>query len=321
MDLDVKEVSGAVSGEQASAAAEQTAGEETKIEPGQLAIDESGEPRIPDGFWDDEPEDTKDTKEPEVKEKEPETKDTEQKPVFYTPHELGAAFVAGNVDPARLSPELVEYYKAIDAHTRARQEVQQPAPSPQTQQQQVSQAEQWKQFVDASKLLACKQYLGIEPDKFDDFDPTHQAARETAMREIQARAQAMYQQQAQTQAKEQEFRRDLGAVWAEYKAKTPDMDTIGETFFPAWQSNLPMREYQAVQEIFASRDVNKIKGVFDRVIADYRAQNKPKTTQPPTVINAAGAAEESGGSVDISDFGNMSIDEQAKFLVRHKFAG
>ena len=290
--------------------------EETQAAPEGITLDESGELNIPDGFWDEPGEQAPDPAPVEATE----PAEPEVEPTYYTPEEVAEAFAAGNVDPEKLRPELRDYYKAIDGRMRRSAEAervqqelarQQPAPP--------SAPVSWEQLGEAAKVLAAKNYLGINPEEFDEFDPRHAMARNMAMQEIRDRAQAMYQQQAYQQRRYAE----VGNVYASYLQSVPEFDEIAERFFPLWRENLTVREHNAVNEILASGDPEKLKKLFDRIVTDYQAGKKKQVAAPtpPPVMGTAGAATEERGVVDAVEFGNMTPDEQAEFLIRNKFTG
>ena len=144
------------------------------------------------------------------------------------------------------------------------------------------------------------------------------------MQDIRDRANAMaLQQQRAMQVQSQ-----VAALWAEYRQKVPDIDEIGEKFFPVWRQKLTVLEDQRVNEILASGDMGKLRGLIDRVVADYRGKTAPKPAQsaqtretpPPVMGTAGGSPEGDRGVVDAATLGDMTIEEQAKWLVEHKFA-
>ena len=101
---------------------------------GQITLSEDGTLNIPDGFWDvaDRPKqeggeeqspaakDEGSEAKPGASPSAPGAKDAEPGLECYTPEELAEAFVNGEVDPRRLTGELVEAYNAIDAAVRRR---------------------------------------------------------------------------------------------------------------------------------------------------------------------------------------------------------
>ncbi len=294
-----------------------------------ITLGEDGELNIPDDFW-GEGEAAPETPEPEPAQEataEPAKPEGDEpgEQTFYTPEEVAEAFAAGNVDPEKLRPELRDYYKAIDGRMRQSadaQRVQQELARQQQQPAQPSAPVSWEQLMEASKVLAARNYLGIKPEEFDEFDPRHAAARNIAMQEIRDRAQAMYQQQAY----QQRCYAEVANVYSSYLQSVPEFNEIAERFFPMWRENLTVRDHRAVDEILASGDPEKLRKLFDRIVTDYQAGKektapKPAPLAPPPVMGTAGSTAETGGVVDAAEFGNMTPEEQAEFLINNKFIG
>ena len=305
---------------------------------GQITLSEDGTLNIPDGFWDvaDRPkQEGGEEQSPAAKDEgaeakpgaspsAPGAKDAEPGLECYTPEELAEAFVNGEVDPRRLTGELVEAYNAIDAAVRRRAEAQRIEAAMRPQPQQPSAQQQpatWAQLAEAAKVLAAQHYLGIRPEEFDEFNPQHVAARYTAMQDIRDRANAMAAQQQRAM----QVQAQVAALWAEYRQKVPDIDEIGDKFFPVWRQKLTVLEDQRVGEILGSGDMGELRGLIDRVVADYRGKTAPKPAQareapPPVMGTAGGSPEGDRGVVDAAALGDMTIEEQAKWLVENKFA-
>lgn len=307
---------------------------------GQITLSEDGTLNIPDGFWDvaDRPkQEGGEEQSPAAKDEgaeakpgaspsAPGAKDAEPGLECYTPEELAEAFVNGEVDPRRLTGELVEAYNAIDAAVRRRAEAQriEATMRPQSQPQQPPAQQQpatWAQLAEVAKVLAAQHYLGIRPEEFDEFNPQHVAARYTAMQDIRDRANAMAAQQQRVM----QVQSQVAALWAEYRQKVPDIDEIGDKFFPVWRQKLTVLEDQRVNEILGSGDMGELRGLIDRVVADYRGKTAPKPAQareapPPVMGTAGGSPEGDRGVVDAATLGDMTIEEQAKWLVENKFA-
>jgi|GEM_PF-5886530 len=302
-----------------------------------ITLDENGDLNIPDSFWGD-AENT--PGEPGESPKEPTNvaedgaEEPHQPQTYYTPEEAAGAIAAGEVDPSRLAPEVIDYYKAIDELARRNEDArrvqremierQAQAGVPPQQPQTVS----WEQYLEASKQLAAREYLGINPDDFDEFDPRHSAARTMAMQEIRDKAQEMMR----AQEAQQRRAADVTAVYTSYLREVPEFNVIGEQYFPVWRENLTVREAGAVNEILASGDTLRLRKLFDKITADYRASKEAsapaapaagKTAPPPPpVMRASGGAESAGaGMVDAAAFGQLTPEEQAKFLIDNKFIG
>lgn len=280
-----------------------------------ITLDDSGELTIPADFWGDLGNtETKTEQEPEPVQEEAKPEEP-QEPQYYTPQEVAEAFAAGAVDPEKLRPELKDYYEAIDASTRRSAEAQRIQEQFATQQKALP-TPTFEQVTEAATILAAQNYLGISPEEFDEFDPKHAAARNMAISEIRDRVMQIQQ----NQVRQQQTTANVASFCAEYRQTVPEFDEVGEKYFPQWREKLTVREYQAVDAILASGDVGKLKGLFDRIVSDYKAEKgakKAPVTPPPAVMSTSGAAQgDAGKVVDISNFGDMSPDDQAKFLIQ-----
>jgi hypothetical protein len=283
-----------------------------------ITMGEDREPTIPDSFWDDEPTAAEPAK--------GEGKPGEAAPACYTPQEFAEAFAAGKVDAARLPKGMADYYKVADEALRrqATAPPAQPQPS-QPQPQRRMTRETWNQLLDASKLHAARNYLGIDPSELDpDLNQAHALALSAAMQEIQARAAAMGEERRRAQ----EAQRQIDSLYAEYKSREPEFDEIDARFFPLWMGSLTVREANAIGAIFQSGDMARVRAVLDRVVADYKSRKaggkgeaqRKAAEPPPAVVKAGGAGEGEGrGMADVSRLGEMSSDELAEFLVKNKF--
>ncbi len=297
--------------------------------PGEITLDETGELNIPEDFWDDGDPASETKPEPE-KPAEP-TEPAPPAPTPYTKEELAEAFADGKVDAAKVPPELKEWYEAIEAAGQRRREAQQQTPPPvqpvpqQQPQPQQTPAERYKLARDAAKQIAARNYLGIEAGEIDEFNPQHAAAINQAMQDIRDVAVQMQQQQAAARQKLGEF----DAMYREFHAKEPEMERINSEFFPRWLENLPKKEADAVERIIAGGDIGKVRQLLDRVVADYKKGRAPTTpatppapvrTPPPVVSTRGAEPDDKPGMVDVSKLGDMTPDEQAEFLLKHKFA-
>lgn len=330
---------------------------EDDLKQGEIGITEEGELSIPADFWSDTETQEVDTEEvidqaqdDHVQEQ---IEQAEEKPALYTAEELGEAFANNSVDPNRLSEELKQYYLAIeDANKRRasaaseaeriRQQMMQQYQNQfqeqahQQTQPQKSQRVNFEELNNAAKIYACREYLGIDPDDLDEFDPQHNRAIQLAMGEIKERVNQYQQEQLAAHRQQEESQRAVNEryatvanVYAEYKTKVPELDHIGDVYFPQWQSALTVQEAQQVQYIMAHGDEKQLKGLFEKIIGDYRKtkeggnKNQPKqVASPPPVLGAVGGADEGrDGVVDISKLSEMTTEEQARFLIQNKFVG
>jgi hypothetical protein len=331
-----------VSAEPVESAESKSTETEAPEESSQIRLDETGDLVIPDSFWG------------ETKETEPETKGQEPQAAAqarYTPEELAEAFIGGNIDTAKLTPELAEYYTAINAAAgrraeaeRAQQERQRQMippvppqilqPQPQPAQTQMSK-ESWAQLTEIGKAVAARNYLGIKPEEFDEFDPGHVRALNMAIMDVREQAQQMAQarqlqetQRAQAIRQVQARQGEVLNVVEDMRTKTPDFDEINEKFFPQWRGNLTVKEHEAVTEIMTRGTPAQVRDLITRVITDYRKTKeqpaKPKpagagVSTPPPVVSAGNAGGEMQGMADAAVLSGMSADDQVQWLIKNKF--
>ena len=302
----------------------------------EIFLDEKGELHVPDSFWDDVSEEMSGEKLP-IPGEEPEPAAPASVAAVYTPEELAEAFYSGKIDVTKLTPELMPYYQAMDAAARRQagaaqvmQQMQVPQVQPEQMQHvqqvqpQATQQEKVQQLMQVGKAVAAQYMLGIRPEEFDEFNATHNAALSVAIGEITRQAQAMQVQQIEAQRLQMEF----ANMYASYKQKEPELDFIAERYFPAWREGLTVKENAAVDEAIYSRDMNKIKGLMDRVVADYKkakggavSANRAQQSRPqlPQVVGAGNVGDPPAGHLDFSALGEMSPDQQAAWLIKNKF--
>ena len=301
----------------------------------EIFLDEQGELHVPDSFWDDVSNEMSGEKLPILGE-EPEPA-AAPSVAAYTPEELAEAFYSGSIDVTKLTPELMPYYQAMDAAARRQagaaqvmQQMQVPQVQPEQMQHvqqvqpQATQQEKVQQLMQVGKAVAAQYMLGIRPEEFDEFNATHNAALSVAIGEITRQAQAMQVQQIEAQRLQMEF----ANMYASYKQKEPELDFIAERYFPAWREGLTVKENAAVDEAIYSRNMNKIKGLMDRVVADYKkakggavSANRAQQSRPqlPQVVGAGNVGDPPAGGLDFSALGEMSPDQQAAWLIKNKF--
>jgi hypothetical protein len=336
---------------------EQARPEQAQPEQGQIMLDENGELNIPDDFWDEG--DLKSKKpaaaaesEPKPEPKPDKTTDSGAATGFYSNSEiadalasgqLADAIIGGQIDRERIPEALRGLYDAMDTAVRrsteakrieaeiARRDAETAARQAQQAQQTQAQPPSWEQLVHAAKVVAARNYLGISEQEFDEFNPKHIAAQQAALQDIRERATALARQENYVR----QVKANFANLWAEQKTKVPDLDEIGERYFPQWRENLSVREARNVDAIISSDDMGKIRSLIERVVGDYRKSKNPArppagtaanainaTKTPPAVMSAAGGQpDEAGpGFVRVDNLGNMSIEEQAAWMVRNKFA-
>jgi hypothetical protein len=291
-----------------------------------ITLGEDGELSIPDSFWDDMGLDAGTEKpepaHPEPAHPEPAHPEPAPAPVaHYTPEEFGAAFAAGTIDEARLSPDIAKFYSAAMAKV-------QPPQAPQMPQQQPAAMtpQQYTMLRDAAKRVAAKNYLGINPDEFDEMDPSHLEAQRFAMGQIQTRAQEIATARAAEAARAQQLASEIGSLDAEYRQKDPEFFEKHESVMRHYIQRMPYSA--AVEAIWAIQtgDIANIKKFLNDVYQDYKkgrpAPVRPAPVTPPAVMKAGGgpAENKNTGVVDAEELTGMSPDEQADWLLKNGFA-
>jgi hypothetical protein len=292
-----------------------------------ITIGEDGEVVVPDSFWDDISEAPK-APEPAK----PEPVQPEPAPAYYTPEEFAAAFASGAVDEAKLRPEVAEFYKAAVKQGAAQAPApvpQAPAPTPATQAPAAMTPAQYAQLREAAKKVAARNYLGIDPAEFDEMDPSHAEAQRFAMGQIQARAREIASARADEAARANMLAAEIGSLDAEYRRKDPEFFAKHEALMLDYMERLPYKSGAEAMRAIQTGDVAGIKKFLDGVYQDYKKQSAPVTapvapaakTPPPAVMTASGSSEGvSAGLADAEELADMSDEERAEWLIRHKFA-
>lgn len=254
----------------------------------------------------------------------------------YTPEEIREIGL-DKLDPKRLPPEMVPYYKSLQAdYTRktqlladerrileaAKAKEPQAEPAASTadgEQPGGKEAESpFKVIVAAAKALACTQFLGIRPEEFDEYNMEHTAALQAAMRQLEGEA-------ARAAEREQQVARqvtDFATLCAQYRDAVPEFDEIANGFFPRWIESKPYRKYNEVIGVFKSGTIPEIKKVIDEVISDWRNEEGAKPKEKIPAVESAkgtslvGAPGKAGSSAKA--LGEMTSDEQAEWLVKNR---
>jgi len=253
----------------------------------------------------------------------------------YTPEEIREIGL-DKLDPKRLPPELLPYYKSLQgdytrktqqladerrileaAKAKGQAEPAEEAPG-ERQPETLQQAEGFKVIVEAAKKLACTQFLGIEPEDFDEFNIEHSTALQTAMRrlEIEASRKADQEQLIARQVS------DFSTMCAQYRETVPEFDDIANRYFPQWMESKPYRKYNEIIGVFKKGSIPEIKKVIDEVISEWRNEKggKPRDTIP-AVESARGTSlvgSPRQGSGTARSLGEMTSDEQAEWLVKNR---
>lgn len=256
----------------------------------------------------------------------------------YTPEEIRAMGI-DKLDPSRLPPELLPFYKSMQAgFTRKMQELaderrilraaegetvppKEPgdnltaAASELSQEGTTGKKDPFTVVFEAAKRRACSDYLGIEPDQFDEYNGKHMAAVNAAMREMEATARENEERNARIRKQTSDF----AALCTEFRASEPDFDTIAETYFGRWMENLPYREHAETMRVFKSGSIGEIKAVIERVIGDYRKTTAKTERKVPPAVESPRAAPltQPAPVADPTVLASMNSFEQADWLVKN----
>ncbi len=273
---------------------------------------------------------------PDIPEDVPEetgTEEPEDQPQ-YTPEEIREIGLE-KLDPKRLPPELLPYYKSLQGdYTRKTQQLaderrileaakkrEEPA-SPETKEigkpsEETPGESPFKVIVEAAKNLACAQYLGIPPEDFDEFNIEHATALQTAMRRLEYEAS----RKAETEQRIAQQARDFGTLCASYRETLPEFDDIANTYFAQWMEGKPYKDYNRIIGIFKNGSIPEIKTVIDEVISDWRNAKGGKPRNIPAVESARGTSlvgSPGKGGSNARSLGEMTADEQAEWLVKNR---
>lgn len=221
------------------------------------------------------------------------------------------------LDPNKLPPDLVPYYRSMQAdYTRKMQQIaKQRETELQAQPQEAPQADP-KQFVaalaQAAKARACTM-LGVPPESFDEFDPQHQTAFAVANHEIQQRLQSMQEERLGQDRAKTTFQ----SVVQDFAATEPNFDRIN-AWAPEWAETLPVTKYNQVIADIQSGDPGKVKAVVAEVKKAWYDSHRPaKKAAPPKVVSPGETAPTPKRKVVSGrEFAHMSEDDQLDILTK-----
>mgnify|MGYP001350189106 CR=1 FL=1 len=230
------------------------------------------------------------------------------------------------LDPKRLPKDLVPFYKSLQAdYTRKTQALAEqrkklsvpeetPPPvqqfQPQPEQAPVSEQSYMEWFGGAAKDVACRM-LGIQPDKFDEFNPQHIVGLNLATTRLNEEIQRQAQQRQALETRKQQYSEML----EELRSSEPhfaEIDAWGRTYV----ESLPYTEYSRVMKTFASGDMAAIKTELLKIRKAW--YDKQTVTQTPPVLESAGSDQTPPRKrVPLDRLGSMSEDEQAAWIAQH----
>lgn len=230
------------------------------------------------------------------------------------------------LDPKRLPKDLVPFYRSLQAdYTRktqalAEQRKKLPVPEetpppvqqfqPQPEQAPVSEQSYMEWFGGAAKDVACRM-LGIQPDKFDEFNPQHIVGLNLATTRLNEEIQRQAQQRQALEVRKRQY----GEMLEEIRSGEPhfaEIDAWGRTYV----ESLPYTEYSRVMKTFSSGDMAAIKTELLKIRKAW--YDKQTVTQAPPVLESAGTDQAPPKKrVPLDRLGSMSEDEQALWIAQH----
>ncbi|MDR3563285.1 MAG: hypothetical protein P4N41_16695 [Negativicutes bacterium] len=238
----------------------------------------------------------------------------------YSPEEVRSADFE-KLDPSRIPSELLPWYKSMQAgftkktqelaqQRRAVQEVLEQAKggTPAVREgQEANQADQAAQLTQAARGQV-EQYFH---QKFDEFNPSHQAALTMAVQQIHA--------DVSRAAGRQE---NLVGLESELRAKDPNFDTIYE-FAKSKVTELPYRDYVRLQKAFSEADVGTLKRYYDGARKSFYAGRQSVATgeqraAAPRLEGAGSGGHLSKAPPDFGELGKLkSFDDKLAWLRKH----
>ena len=270
----------------------------TEEEP-EFSLDEEGELRIAD------------------KQEKPKTVE------YYTPEEIRDIGI-DRLDPKKIPPELVPFYKSMQGdYTRKTQllrerekelETQrmaaQPMPPQQPPQPQMTEKEAQDLFFKTAKQRAASM-LGVDEKDFDEYDARHMSYLSIASQELYSMAQQEMARQATIQQKRNQYNELLGRL----RQEEPHYDEINQ-WAATYIENLPYKEYSKYMRVFQQGDIGEIENAIQSIRKAWYQNRKaaaPKEVPPP-VETGSTSDEEPKKRLTTRAFAAMSDDERVEFL-------
>ena len=268
--------------------------------PSEIALDDEGEVKFSEGFFDDIPE----------------TKPELEQPRYYTHEELqNTPFEQWQKD--RVPEELREYYDIVSNQLRGRyaqQQIQTRPSAPPFMEQPRTYTP--KELSDEAQRIAV-QRLGLEDaDDFDDYEPEHRAALNMAMNELvqqNQNARQAYERASTEYRNLQQFNAQLAArpdykefeSWFDRRLKELN---VAPQVIDEYLTNYARQSggnYAAIQ--------NTVAGWYNEFLQSKGSQRAPR---PPMMESTRGQPYETLRGVNMHEFGDMDSEAQAAALMR-----
>ena len=270
----------------------------------EVSLTEDGEVNFSDDFFGD----VEDEPEPE-------------EPPYYTDEEL-SRIPFEQWDRSRLHGDIQKFLPIYEEQLRRRQAQQQVMqrrglPAFLKQPQEYTPQE----LADEAEKLACEK-LGLDdPDDFDEYEKTHQAAFKLASDELsEARrtARAVYERGVSEWTELQRFNAEL--------AGRPDFPEFDRWVCGKFRANgvTPAQVDAAFMEYAkqSGGDFRNVQGVIANWYKEFqqergaRPRPRARMSRPPVLESTRGSSYEGRRSVKMSDFREMDMDRQADALMK-----
>lgn len=238
---------------------------------------------------------------------------------YYTPEEL-ANTPYEQWDVNRLHGNIKDFVPIVQQQIAARQ-----AQAQAVQRQQANQLSNYiqapvqyspKELADAAQALAVER-LGLDdPDDFDEYEGEHRAALNLAMQELSSQRQAEvanYQRASGEYQQLQNFNRQLEAQ--------PDFREFYSWYTDKLKAkNLTPQQVNAGLWEYARNNGGRfaeIAGIMGSWYREFQqTKSRPRAQRPPTLESSRGNSYDGAGSVNLRNFGDMDLDQQARALMK-----
>lgn len=251
--------------------------------------------------------------------------DGEKKPSFYSPAELSLADIT-KLDPARIPPEAMPFYRALVASQAKQPETKEP----EKKEKSTEEAEVASDVTDAAMQEVAK-ILEKKGEEYDPFSAEHQALLFQQIAKLD-RAKADVATQTQAREAKQKQTNELFAAEVAATRKTDGADFAGIDKLAA--EHLQTLPYQQAAPIAAAiqrlsqnqltkEDIPIIKGYWEECRREYFAKKtgvgkEPKQV-PPQILKPSNDKEVKE-KLNPKEIGKMNQDERIEYYKRTGFA-
>ena len=240
-----------------------------------------------------------------------------EQPDYHTPEEIRDVGI-DKLDPNRIPPELLPYYKSMQAdYVRKTQDLAtqrkqleqhtQPQPQPQTQAQPEYNPKAYYEQLYGIAKSSVEKAIG---EDYDEFNPLHQTALADEVANIKAHI-----------IQQQQFHQNLGNVMNKY-TQDPSWAEI-DRYALEKLNNMPYQIATQVKQRIDSGDLAFIDQYLGMVKQEYyksknpQPQVVPQQKPRPPFMESGGGGEQPNNSprqMDYKSLGKMKMDDQVKLF-------